>query len=211
MRFMKSLAAAAFALTLSHSPGGNAAVVTYADQPTWATAVGAFATESFDAGGLQSFTGVVTSVGVIQPATQLLTGSIWHDRPTVGGGESTTFSYLPGNLIGAGATWDTSPGDEGQALILTLNLVGGGTEVVGQIGPLANTFFGFVSSNPFTSFTITAGTNPGVAETFEMDNLLLAAAVVPEPATIGLLCSGLIGLAAARRRKARAAVSRTGG
>jgi hypothetical protein len=60
--------------------------------------------------------------------------------------------------------------------------------VVSTLGPIDNGFFGWTSSAAFDSFRITAGTNVGVAETFEMDNL---AFVVPEPGTFLLAAAGL--------------------
>ncbi len=208
MRKLTWLAMASAALLLGQ--GGRLLagpiITTYTSQAAFDAAVGQTFTEPFNSTGLQPFTGVVTSAGFIGPARGVLTGSVWNDRVTLSGGESTTFSYKPGDLFGAGALWDTSPAGEGQGLHLTINLVGGGTASVAQIGPIDGGFFGFTSSEAFTSFTITAGTNPGVAETFDMDNLQFApfAAAVPEPSTLALF--GLTALAGAgyrawRRRK----------
>jgi len=175
-----------------------AVVTTYTSEAAWMTAVsGMFVTEPFNNAGLQPFTGVLTSVGSIQ-------ANHWHDRVTLGGGESTTFSYLYDTLRGAGGTWDTSPADEGQALALTLNMTGGGTEFVAQIGPI-NSFFGWTSDAPFDSFTIRAGYNSGIAETFDLDYLTMAPSPhentpTPEPATLVLVATALAGAPFVRRR-----------
>jgi len=180
------------------STAASAAVVTpYTSEAAWMTAVGFFVTEPFNNAGLQPFTGVLTSVGSIQ-------GNHWHDRVTRSGGESTTFSYLYDTLLGAGGTWDTSPADEGQALGITLNLTGGGTQFVAQIGPIGS-FFGWTSDTPFDSFTITAGYNSGIAETFDLDNLHMAPTPhentpTPEPATLLLVATALVGAPFVRRR-----------
>ncbi len=196
---MHKLIATALVMTAAFCGESWAGVTTYTTEADWATAVANnYVTEPFNAGGLQSFTGVTTDAGSIGSASGLLTGSVWSDR-VVTGGASTTFSYIPGALLGAGATWDTSPGGEGQGLQLTLNLVGGGTESVAQIGPIDNSFFGFVSTDLFTSFTISGGTNTGAAETYDMTNLDFAP--VPEPASIAVLGAALFGVGAARRRK----------
>src|SRR2546425_932750 len=175
----------------------SAALVTYSSEAAWRAAVGGFVTESFDNSGLRSTTGVVTSTGQIQE-------NEWRDRVTLGGGESTSFRYLLGTMSGAGGDWDTSPLLEGQALRITLNLTGGGTQFVGQIGPIDG-FFGWTSDAPFDSFTIKAGNNTGVAETFELDDLKMAptaGAVTPtvEPATLALVGTGLLGLRFVRRK-----------
>jgi len=177
------------------STAASAAVVTtYTSEAAWMTAVsGMFVTEPFNNAGLQPFTGVLSSTGSIQ-------ANHWHDRVTLGGGESTTFSYLSDTLRGAGGSWDTSPADEGQALGITLNMTGGGTQFVGQIGPI-NSFFGWTSDAPFDSFTIRAGYNSGVAETFDLDNLGMATSTpTPEPATLLVVATALVGAPFVRRR-----------
>ncbi len=200
MGFRGRMSAAAFGLSLLFAGTGHAAVITFSSQSAWDAAVSSYVTEPFNSGGLQSFTNVVSSVGQIGPARGLLSGSVWQDRVTTSGGESTTFSYVPGALSGAGGIWDTSPGGEGQGLIITLNLVGGGNDVVGQIGPLDNGFFGFTSTTPFASFTITAGNNSGSAETYDLGNLSFAPAV-PEPSSVALVGLALLALAGLRWRK----------
>jgi hypothetical protein len=197
-RIVESAAASALALILLNVCSASAAIVSYTNEANWNAAVGYYVVEPFDSTGPKSFTGVNTSVGVIGGARGVLTGSVWLDKMVDEGTQSTTFRYKPGPLIGAGATFDSTPGGTGNGLLLTLNLVGGGTAVVGQIGPITG-FFGFVSSDPFDSFLITNGTSAGVAETFDMDNLKFAP--VPTPATIALLGLGLIGVGAARRKQ----------
>jgi len=175
----------------------SAALVTYSSEAAWRSAVGSFVTESFDNSGLRATTGVVTSTGQIQD-------NEWHDRVTRGGGESTSFKYVLGTMNGAGGDWDTSPLLEGQGLRITLNLTGGGTQLVGQIGPIDG-FFGWTSDASFDSFTIKAGNHTGVAETFELDDLMMAptqGTVTPtvEPATLALVGTGLLGLRFVRRK-----------
>ena len=188
------------ALTLSvvlWATTASAALVTYTSEAAWKAAVGSFVKESFDNSGLASTTGVVTSAGQIDQ-------NEWHDRVTLSGGESTTFRYTRATMNGAGGDWDTSPLLEGQALRITLNLTGGGTQFVGQIGPIDG-FFGWTSDAAFDSFTIKAGNHAGVAETFELDDLLMtptSGAVTPtvEPATLALVGTGLVGFRFIRRK-----------
>jgi hypothetical protein len=162
-------------------------VTTYTDLTDWQTAAGSSVTEPFNSSGLQLFTDVTTVNGAIGPARGLLSGSVWTDLVT--DTASTTFSFLPGPIFAAGAVWNTSPLGEGSGLLITLNLEGGGTQKVGFIGPIDDAFFGWTSSVPFDSFTITNAL-PGFAETFDMDNLDFATAT-PEPTSMcwsGVVC-----------------------
>jgi len=180
----------------------NASITLYDNQAAWEAAVGSFATEPFNASGLQSYTGVVTSAGAIGPARGVLSGSVWTDRVTVAGGESTTFSYKPGSFYGLGAVFDTSPSGEGQGLAFNVTLAGGGTAYIGELYMVDGVFRGFTSTDPIVSMTITAGTQVGSAETFDMGNLEFGktTSAVPEPATMLLLGLGLAGVAVARKR-----------
>ena len=65
-----------------------------------------------------------------------------------------------------------------------------------------NPFVGFTDATPFTSVTVSVGpVHPAIL----FDNLSFgAASTVPEPATLGLVALGLVGLAAGTRRRRRA-------
>jgi hypothetical protein len=183
----------------------SATIVTFTSLASWQAAVGnVYATEPFGA-TLQPFTAVVTTQPGLtgQTAQGFLTGNapVWRDYLTTG--ESTTFSYKPGGvttvpLYGAAGNWDTTPNTQGTGIRITLNLTGGGTAVVEtslNTTALANSFFGWTSTVPFSSFTLTS-----TIEHYDLDNLRLAS-TVPEPATFMLLGSALIGLGLLRRRK----------
>ena len=178
-----------------------ATITTFTTESSWEAAAGTFVTEPFD-GPLQSFTGVTTDVGVIGPARSLLSGSVWNDGGP-GAVDNTTFSYLPGPFFGAGAFFDTSVNGEGSGITVTLNLTGGGTQVITPdpaILGLDNGFFGFTSDVSIDSFTLTSN-----SETFDMDNLEfggIPSSATPEPATFSLIGIGIAGLAILRKKLA---------
>ena len=197
---MKKWSLALLAPVVFWATAASAAVTTYTNEADWMSAAGIFITEPFS-GVLLPSTGVSTSTGSIQ-------SDHWHDRVTRSGGESTSFFYQFGPLLGAGGTWGTAPAFEGQALGITINLTGGGTEYVDQIGPIAG-FFGWISDSPFDSFTIQAGNHEGVAETFDLDDLRMSLNTTrpepdptptPEPATLALVATALASTPFVRRR-----------
>lgn len=178
-----------------------ATVTTFTSESSWESAVGSFVTEPFD-GPLQSFTGETSDVGAIGTARSLLTGSVWNDGGP-GAIDNTTFSYLPGPFLGAGAIFDTSVNGEGSGITVTLNLSGGATQVITPdpaILGLDNGFFGFTSDVPIDSFTLTSN-----SETFDMDNLEfggISGTATPEPATFSLIGLGIAGLSVLRKKLA---------
>ncbi len=64
--------------------------------------------------------------------------------------------------------------------------------------PLANQYVNFVFDTPFSSFTMES-----TAPAFEADNIAIGDLAVPEPATLILLGSGLLGIGVYARRKFR--------
>jgi hypothetical protein len=175
----------------------SASVTLYTNAAAWQAAVASSVTEPFNSTGLQAFTSVTSTAGSIGAASGVLSGSVWKDdmynNPVFH--SITTFSYVPAQLIGAGAVWDTSPNGEGVGIDISLN---GGSETVGHIGGIHGGFFGWTSSTPFNSFQLSIYFLPlGGGETFDMDNLQFAP--VPEPSGALLVVLGMAGLGLGRR------------
>lgn len=183
----------------------NAATITVydADFAGWSAAVVSFHTETFTGNVLtQAGNGlsVVSSVGSIGGTVGSASGADqWNDRVTTGGGEFTTWSFAS-TTTAFGGDWDLTPGGAGQGLALNVTLsLGGGVVFAGEIAnSFSGAFWGFTSDMAFDSVTITAGTQPGVAETYSMDNLVFAA--IPLPTTAGLGMAGLLAMGVRRRR-----------
>jgi hypothetical protein len=179
----------------------SAAIITYTNQAAWTAAVsGPILVEPFNNYGPQPHTGGSTVNGTIS-------GNQFLDWVVVGGA-TTTGLVLPNPtpVMAVGGLWNTAPNGEGNGLLFTLSMTLGGTQTVGQIGPF-NGFFGWTSTEQFNSFTISAGSNPGSAETYTLDNLSYAQALaapqtpVPEPGTLALVGTGLAGLGLRLRKR----------
>ncbi len=198
--FMKTaMLAAASALLLASA--SQATVTVYNSQAAFAAALGPLATEDFTDATL------VSGLSIVSTASQAaITGGHYHDR-TVLGGAQTIYSFA-GGANGFGAIFDLSPGGFGQGLQFTLNLTAGGTEVVPVLAATqVGAFFGFTSTNTFSSVLVTSGTNPGVAETHDLDDLQfgsVAGGAVPEPASWMLMVAGFGMVGAGLRRRSTA-------
>lgn len=161
------------------------------------------------------YTSVISDAGKFGAPRGVFVGlynQVWTDRVTAAGGEDTTWWITGLDMQAFGGYWDFSPGGWGQGLTLTVSLLTKGSAhvfdicgapgcgVPGQTYYVPDgTWFGVVADTPFDSMTITADHQPGVAETFDLAGLDLAR--VPEPGTLVLMGTGLLGLAGAIRRK----------
>jgi PEP-CTERM motif len=211
LAFVLVLAVAAFA-----NPGPTYTV--YFDYNQWMAATTGWSHYPFLPGEVQNpGTSVITSAGSFGPGRGVFpnTMNVWNDRVTQAGGEATTWWITGLDMQAFGGYWDFSPGGWGQGLTLTVDLIPMGSSHVADIcGDVVNgcgggqgqsflvpdgTWFGVVISEPVYAFSITADHTPGVAETFDLAGLDLAR--VPEPGTLVLLGTGILGLAGAVRRK----------
>lgn len=162
------------------------------------------------------YSAVVTDVGSFGAPRGVFAGvydQVWTDRVTVEANEFTTWSVPGVPLFAFGGYWDFSPDGYGQGLALTINGTFGSMHVADICGDVVNgcglgpdvfvvpdgSWFGIVTDFAFNSFTITADHVPGVAETYDLAGLDMAS--VPEPGTLILLGTGILGLAGTLRRR----------
>ena len=127
-----------------------------------------------------------------------VSGGNFNDRLTTT--NSTEFVFdVPINAFGG--NWDLSPGGTGLGIAIEVE----GVFVVLEIpNTFTGEFFGFISDVTFTSLILTAGTQGGSAETFDLDNVVITDSTpdnmvpVSEPSTMLLLCVFALGLMAHR-------------
>lgn len=188
------VSAALATLSLSLIPSSAAAqIVVFNDAGAFNAAVGPTVLEDFSDANLApglSFTSTAGSVG----------GGKFNDRLVAGG--FTTFQFA-NSQTAFGGVFDLSAGGAGTGILVSF--LGGSSQVVGQIDrACVGCFFGFSSTNPFTSVTFTNGTQTGVAETFNLDNLQSAqVSAVPEPGTWAMMLIGFGAIGASMRRRRR--------
>jgi len=114
--------------------------------------------------------------------------------------EALTISFLSGNVYAVGGNFfAVNLSDAFQSVQISLSL-SDGTTVSFTPTSQSDSFRGFVSDTAITSLTIGA---PGVSLYGSVDNLTvgIGAAAVPEPASWALAALGLVGVAAAVRRR----------
>ena len=109
------------------------------------------------------------------------------------------------SLLGLDAATTFTTLNRALELHITGQLLGGGSvsTVISTAFGAADVFssYNLNSFTNLTSVTFTSGTNFDNRE-FALDNLRVDVASVPEPATLGLLSIGMLGLLAARKRRA---------
>ncbi|KQT31992.1 hypothetical protein ASG29_09010 [Sphingomonas sp. Leaf412] len=191
------LATATAAVAMIAAMPATATTTVYTDQAAFDVAAGTTAVEDFGDTMLVSGLTYSSTVGTIG-------SGVFNDRLVIGA-QTTTFNFADGTTS-FGANFDLTPGGQGLGIKFLLSLASGGTEMVSAEVPQAfsGQFFGFTSSSAFTSVTLQGGTQSGVAETYNLDNLrfgVSAAGGVPEPATWALMILGFGAVGGAMRRR----------
>jgi hypothetical protein len=197
MQFKSFVSSVLAAVALSAlSAQASAGVTYYSSQSDYAAALASSKTETFSSTPLASGLSFVSNAGYVG-------GGLFNDRVVVGGA-STTFSF-GGDVNGFGGFFDETPGGFGQGLAFTLTLANGSTEVLSQhLDEDSGSFFGFISTDAFTSVKLTGGNAAtGVAETYNVDNVQFGSlSAVPENDSVAMLLAGLGLLGVVARRRA---------
>lgn len=206
-RIFRSIACSMFLLGLM-APLGNAAITTYTTEDSWLTAVGGTSfLEDFNDATLHpsiiSITGGSENTFPFAGTSAFVGQQVFRGQTTEF--DAITFSFSTA-LFGLGGFWDLA-GPGGPGANLTLNLIGGGVEVFTDYfaNSLAGTFQGFTTTSAFSSMVLSNGTVSGAIETFELENMRVAA--IPEPEIYAMLAAGLgmMGFIARRRKQQLAA------
>lgn len=196
VNLLKGMAVATFIVFIAATVSATT-ITTYTGFSDWETAVGTYELEDFSDNLLvDGLSFVSTSDGEVD------TGGYFYDRPTANNG-GTTWSFNS-DVFAFGGLWDLAgPNSKGMGLLLTMT-DGATTFLAPEISRnTSNTFWGFTSDMSFTSVSVAAGTQSGIAETYHVDNLVFAetSSPVPEPATMILFGAGILGLAGSRLRR----------
>lgn len=151
---------------------------------------------------LENFSAPLSAGLTITGSHVSISGGVMNDQINDNQATSTTFAFAA-PMMAFGGNFDLAgPGGMGTGILVTLDLVGGGVQVLAQQIPasLSGGFWGFVSTLAFTAVRFSEGTQASGVETYRLDNLRYAA--VPSPAALGLFGLGLLALGATRRRAA---------
>lgn len=172
----------------------SAEVIIFTDKTQWENALGGqFLTEDFSDDDLNiGVTVASTESGHINPTLECYQDVLASESQNE---PMTTWSFTP-KIIGYGGNWTLGgPGGSGNSLQVHI------ADSSLYVGAISNDFdggfWGFTSDTPFTSVKLIGG-GGSHQQNYCLDDMVYSQ--VPEPGTLCLLGSALIGLLTLRRR-----------
>ena len=215
-----STALALFALTGT----ARADITVYTSLAAFQAAVGATGTDTFagmsitgsTASPINRSAGSFSYTGSVLPTSGTTTNNSFFAGGTTANpflatnraGDTMSFSNFSAGVVAAGGNFFASDAGglfaaPGGVTVTATDASGTITRSILPTSDSAGSFLGFVSTSGVTSFTVASNiTAAGTSIWPSVDNLMLAAAPVPEPSTYAMLLAGLglAGVVVRRRR-----------